>query len=92
MMAKSRSSAQKSEPVSNGDGTLISYGDHVRMERHFAAQPDGSFLWNVYALEPVTDEHPIHGGETSEPSVWVPKGSGDEAHARALCAQLSGIE
>lgn len=79
-------------PTPNPDGTLIQYGPNVRMDRG-PMQNDGSFQWTVYALEPVTDGiHPIDGiGATTDVAVWMPQGQGNEADARSLCSQLSGI-
>jgi hypothetical protein len=78
----------------NPDGTLIHYGDHVRMNRMTMPKNNGQFAWVVYALTPVTDgSHPTEGIEgTTEEAVWVAQGTGEEAEARALCSQLSGIK
>ena len=71
--------------------TFVHYGDRVRMDR-CAIQPDGTYLWNIYVLEPTNGRHPIHGRDTTEESVWVPRGQGTEEQARNLCRQISGIK
>jgi hypothetical protein len=83
----------KDEVTFNTDKTIFWYGKTVLMERHSLAGPEGvAFKWSVYALTPVTDGmHPVHGADTTETHVWMKKGEGDEAHAHAMCEQLSGI-
>ena len=92
-MAKQTKESVATKVTSNQDGTIFWYGKTVLMERHSASGPDGlAFQWSIYALEPVTDgRHPHHGDDTTETHVWMKKGEGDEAHAHALCKQLSGI-
>ncbi len=81
------------KPIPNGDGTMIQYGAYVRMDRNPTPQNDGTFIWNVYTLQPVTDgSHPVHGDATTEIAVWMPHGQGSEDDAKNLCTQLSGIK
>lgn len=87
----SKTATPLAAPSSNPDGTLISYGANVRMDRG-PQQSNGSFQWTVYELQAVTDgTHPISGDATIETQVWMPQGQGNEADARALCEQLSGV-
>jgi len=78
---------------SNDDGTMIQYGASVRMDRFSVPQDDGTFLWTVYTLTPVTDgTHPVHGSETTEEAVWTQHAQAQEEAAKELCEQLSGIK
>jgi len=86
------SKSEKKIKYGNEEETLIQFGPNIRMDRNVVPQPDGSYLWNVYALEKVIDKkHPHTGRETTEESVWMPKGQGNEQSARELCSVLSGI-
>ena len=79
--------------ATNPDGTICQYGPNVRIERNSTAMDDGTFMWSVYALVPVTDGiHPMEGiDQTTVTSVWVPQGQGNQDDASTLAENLSGI-
>jgi len=78
-------------PLENANGTLVHYGDHVRIERHFKQEADGSIKWAVYQNQAVKrGRHPVHQTETNEGDVWIRVGDGTRDNAHALAMKLAG--
>lgn len=74
--------------------TLIAFGDRVRIEKRFKAEPDGSHLWVAYELVDVGLDHihPVTKTSTKETAVWIISGVGPETQMRTLARKLSRMQ